>query len=207
MSYFVRTPRLLSRLVFPKYVWEINETEKKLYLTFDDGPHAEATPMVLDLLKKYDARATFFCIGKNVAEHPDIYARILAEGHRTGNHTMNHLNGWKTDDQAYFDNIVEAAKYIDSKLFRPPYGRITSFQAKHLREAAGYKIIMWTVLSGDFDLKIDGNKCFDNVKRKSSSGSIVVFHDSRKALPRMRAALENTLQYFSEAGYRFEAIG
>ena len=206
MAYLVRTPRLLSKLLFPGYVWNMDETEKSLYLSFDDGPHPEATPYVLDQLKEYQAKATFFCIGKNVAAHPDIYSRIKNEGHRVGNHTMNHLNGWKTNDREYLNNIMEAGRYIDSKLFRPPYGRITRFQAQSLKDAANFKIVMWTVLSGDFDLSITGDECFKNVKMKSRGGSIVVFHDSEKAMPRMMPALKMTLDHFSKLGFSFKSI-
>lgn len=206
MAYLVRTPKLLSKLVFPGYVWNLDESEKSIYLSFDDGPHPEATPYVLDQLKTYNAKATFFCIGKNVAAFPDIYSRIKNEGHRVGNHTMNHLNGWKTPDKEYLNNIMEAGKYIDSKLFRPPYGRITRFQAQSLKDAAGFKIVMWTVLSGDFDLQITGEECFKNVRNKTRGGSIVVFHDSDKAMPRMMPALNSTLEHFSKLGYAFKSI-
>jgi peptidoglycan/xylan/chitin deacetylase (PgdA/CDA1 family) len=206
MAYLVRTPRLVSKVLFPGYLWSIEKSEKTLYLSFDDGPHPEATTYVLDLLKEYNAKATFFCIGKNVAAFPDIYSRIKNEGHRVGNHTMNHLNGWKTGDKDYINNIMEAAKYIDSKLFRPPYGRITRFQAQSLKDAANFKIVMWTVLSGDFDLSITGEQCFKNVRKKAAAGSIVVFHDSEKAMPRMMPALKMTLDHFSKEGYSFRSI-
>lgn len=206
MAYLVRTPKLVSRLLFPGYLWEMEESEKCLYLTFDDGPHPEATPFVLDLLKEYNAKATFFCIGKNVAQYPSIYSRIKNEGHRVGNHTMNHLNGWKTDDATYLENVIEAGKYIDSKLFRPPYGRITGFQAKSLKEGGAFRIVMWTILSGDFDLKITGEQCWKNVKNKAKAGSIIVFHDSEKAMPRMMHAVKSTLKHFADAGFSFKSI-
>lgn len=156
--------------------------EKIIYLTFDDGPHPVATPFVLDTLKKYNAKATFFCIGKNVAQHPDIYKRILLEGHTTGNHTHNHLNGSKNSNEEYIANIKEAKKYIDSNLFRPPYGRITGFQVKLLNRA--FNIIMWDVLSADFDIHLSPEKCSRNVIKSAREGSIVVFHDSEKAFKR-----------------------
>lgn len=205
MSYLVKTPSIVSKL-FPGYTWSINNLENKLFLTFDDGPHPEATPYVLDLLKEYKAKATFFCIGKNVALYPNIYKRIIMEGHKVGNHTMNHLNGWKTGDAIYLQNVVEAAKYVDTNLFRPPYGRIGSFQAKQIRERLNLKIIMWTILSGDFDLKISGAECWQNVKRKTEAGSIIVFHDSEKAMPRMKPALKETLEYFTSQQMLFESI-
>ena len=181
--------------------------EKILYLSFDDGPHPVATPLVLDLLKQYGARATFFCIGKNVQEHPQIYRRILSEGHRVGNHTHNHLNGWKVSDEAYIENIRLAARYIDSDLFRPPYGRISAWQADLLRRPPfNFSIIMWEVLSADFDRALRPERCARNVVRHARPGSIVVFHDSEKAMDRLRGALPVVLDHFSRLGYRFEGI-
>jgi peptidoglycan/xylan/chitin deacetylase (PgdA/CDA1 family) len=212
MFYLVKTPWLL-RMLYPSCTWQIPSRGKVIYLTFDDGPHPDITPYVLDTLKQYQAKATFFCIGKNVVAHPDIYRRLLDEGHRTGNHTFNHLNGWKVQNDAYINNIIEASKYIDSNLFRPPYGRITKFQVKILSDINAYKgsdrkfsIIMWDVLSGDFDKKLSAENCTLNVIRKTKPGSIVVFHDSEKAFPRMRESLPEVLRYFSGKGYRFEVI-
>jgi peptidoglycan/xylan/chitin deacetylase (PgdA/CDA1 family) len=206
MFYFVRTPWLLKKW-YTGCTWNIPTDKKIIYLSFDDGPHSLATPFVLNELEKYHAKATFFCIGKNVIEQPQIYRRLLDEGHRVGNHTHNHLNGWKTADKEYFLNVREAAKYIDSDLFRPPYGRISHFQVDNLRSAAlNFKIIMWDVLSADFDNKISGDQCSDNVIRNAGPGSIVVFHDSEKALNKMKLALPKVLHHFSEKGYIFEGI-
>jgi peptidoglycan/xylan/chitin deacetylase (PgdA/CDA1 family) len=204
MFYFVKTPWLLKK-IYSSCIWDIPSREKKIYLTFDDGPHPEVTPFVLDELKKYQAKATFFCIGKNVEEHPKTYRRILEEGHRTGNHTHNHLNGWKVSDEEYFSNIEQAKKYIDSGLFRPPYGRIKNFQISCLKKA-GFKIIMWDVLSADFDEKISSEQCARNVLRNAKKNSIVVFHDSQKALSKMKIALPETLKYFEGKGYEFDVI-
>jgi peptidoglycan-N-acetylglucosamine deacetylase len=206
MFYFVRTPAWL-RKISRKRVWEFSTEEKKLYLTFDDGPHPQMTPFVLDELKKHGAKATFFCIGKNVLAHPEIYRRIIEEGHAVGNHTFDHLNGWKTKDADYLGNIAKAKLYIDTKLFRPPYGRITSFQQKQL---AGDKYqlttIMWTVLSGDFDKDITQERCLENVSLHAKEGSIIVFHDSEKAAKKMQYALPRVLNYFSEKGFSFDKI-
>ncbi len=205
MFYFVKTPWLLKKC-FPSCIWDMASKEKKIYLTFDDGPHPEATSFVLDELKKHNAKATFFCIGRNVAEHPQLYKRILEEGHRAGNHTNNHLNGWKVTDEEYFRNIQEAAKYIDTDYFRPPYGRISRFQVGLIQSKMNLKIVMWDVLSGDFDTEITAEKCTSNVIKNTESGSIVVFHDSAKAFERLKETLPKTLIYFSGLGYNFEAI-
>ena len=213
MFYLVKTPWWLKK-IYTGLVWQMpraagdsRATERVLYLSFDDGPHPEITPFVLDELKKYDARATFFCIGKNVKEYPQIYRRVLMEGHRVGNHTHNHLNGWKVSDQKYLKNIREAARLIDSDLFRPPYGRIGLLQSKLLRGSPFYyRIVMWEVLSGDFDAALDAAACARNVVRNARPGSIVVFHDSEKAFDRLKGALPQVLEYFAKEGYRFEVI-
>ena len=206
MLYLVNTPWWIKKWVYPHYRWSMPGHEKKIYLSFDDGPHPEATTFVLDELKKFNALATFFCIGKNVAAWPSLYARILSEGHAAGNHTQHHLNGWKTNDKQYFDDIIAASKYIDSKLFRPPYGRITRFQAKQAADKMGFTIVMWSVLSADFDTAITPQKCWINVKRATRNGSVVVFHDSEKAMERMKYALPQTLAYFSKQGFSFEKL-
>jgi peptidoglycan/xylan/chitin deacetylase (PgdA/CDA1 family) len=208
MRYFTKTPWWLKK-IYPSYIWHIPTAAKTAYLTFDDGPHEKATPFVLDQLKKYNAKASFFCVGKNVVAHPAIYKRILDEGHITGNHTNNHLNGWKTDDAQYLADVAEAAKYIESSLFRPPYGRIKSFQAKNIPAVMKNKmakIIMWDVLSGDFDEHITKDQCLENVILNVKQGSIVVFHDSEKAFPRLEYSLPRTLEFLSAKGFRFEGL-
>lgn len=207
MRYIVTTPWWL-RMLFPaNLTWRIPATEKIIYLTFDDGPNPVATPFVLDELKKYNAKATFFCIGKNVQEQPELYQRIFTDGHRVGNHTHNHLNGFHTKDELWLQNVKEAAKWIDSDLFRPPYGKIRSFPAKVLKESnPPFQIIMWDVLSADFDTNISPQKCLDNVTKHTKPGSIIVFHDSEKAFPNLRFALPEVLKLFSGEGYRFEVI-
>jgi peptidoglycan/xylan/chitin deacetylase (PgdA/CDA1 family) len=207
MFYFVKTPWWLKK-IYPSLVWEIHRDEKALYLTFDDGPHETATPFVLKQLKQYNAKASFFCIGKNVVGHPEIYQAILEDGHAVGNHTHNHLNGWKTARSEYLRNIQEAAKHINSKLFRPPYGRITNQQIKLLKQspAASFSIIMWDVLSGDFDINLAPEACLQNVLKGAEAGSIIVFHDSAKAYERMSFALPRLLEHFSKQGYVFKAL-
>lgn len=193
--YLIQTPKLLRSLGPSSAIWEkpVSLAEPEVYLTFDDGPHPIATPFVLDCLAEYDAKGTFFCIGKNVIEYPEIYHRILEEGHAVGNHTHNHLKGWasKTDD--YIKDTQQAAQFIDSKLFRPPYGRIKRMQAKLLHEI-GYSIIMWSLLSADFDTDISAERCLENVVFNLKPGDIVVFHDSRKAWDRMSYVLPRVLQ-------------
>ncbi|MBL7739671.1 MAG: polysaccharide deacetylase family protein [Chitinophagaceae bacterium] len=208
MRYFVKTPWWLKK-IYPSYTWDIKTNEKILYLTFDDGPHEQATIFVLDELKKYNAKATFFCIGKNVAAHPDIYKRISDEGHAVGNHTCHHLNGWKTRDEEYLKDVADAARLINTFLFRPPYGRIRSFQAKNIGKAMKQplaKIIMWDVLSGDFDTMLTKEECLQNVVLNAKKGSVVVFHDSQKAFRLLEFVLPRVLDFFTAEGYRFQAL-
>ncbi len=206
MFYLIKAPWLLKK-IYPECIWNINTDEKILYLTFDDGPHPQATPFVLEELKKFDAKATFFCTGKNVKEYFDVYKQVLSHGHKPGNHTYNHLNGWKTKDKEYLEDIAKAAEIIDSNLFRPPYGRITKFQLKALSgEKLNLKTIMWDVLSGDFDTSIKPENCYLNVINHAKPGSIVVFHDSLKALPALTYTLPKMLEYFSEKGFQFKEI-
>ncbi|CAM1351998.1 polysaccharide deacetylase family protein [Tenacibaculum crassostreae] len=204
--YFIKTPRILKQL-FAKYTWSFFTHKKEIYVTFDDGPIPEVTEFVLDQLKEYNAKATFFCIGDNVRKYPAIFSRIVSEGHTVGNHTFNHLNGWKTSNDTYFENTNKCEKLLNqkTKLFRPPYGRIKKSQAKHLL-AKGYKIIMWDVLSADFDTNISKEKCLQNVVKNTKKGSIIVFHDSIKASDKLYYALPKVLKEFSEKGYEFKAI-
>lgn len=205
MAYAVKTPWWLKRL-YGRCLWQVPATENVLYLTFDDGPHPEATPFVLDQLRIYGAKATFFCIGKNVVAHPGLYGQLIEEGHRVGNHTQHHVNGWKTAMEAYLEEVKEAGKWIQSDLFRPPYGKISFSQARKIRQELGLKVVMWSVLSGDFDVEISGARCAENVLNHAQAGSIVVFHDSQKAWERLQVALPATLKYFAERGFRFEIL-
>ncbi len=205
--YFIKTPFWL-RALYPSCTWRIPTKEKVIYLSFDDGPHPIVTPFVLEQLAKYNAKASFFCIGKNVAENTSIFNQIIQEGHVVGNHTQNHLNGWNTKTETYIQNIELAAEKINSNLFRPPYGRITIAQIKQIKNnlALPQKIIMWDVLSGDFDISISGEKCTNNVIKYAKAGSIIVFHDSSKAWNRLSVALPTVLEYFSKEGYQFRAL-
>jgi len=200
--YLVKTP-LFAQWLFKKLVWRIVNTEK-VFLTFDDGPVPEATPWVLDILKNEGIKATFFCVGENVVKYPEIYQRIIAEGHSIGNHTFNHLNAWKTDNKSYLSNVEKASKIIDTKLFRPPYGKLSPSLTKKLEE--DYDIIMWDVLSGDFDSNISAEKCLDNVEKNAKEGSIIVFHDSVKAIDKLKYVLPEVIKVFKEKGMRFDKI-
>lgn len=224
--YFIKTPKIITSF-YKNYTWQIDTQKKEIYLTFDDGPTPKVTEFVLDTLKKFDAKATFFCIGKNIKKQPKLAERIINEGHTIGNHTHNHLNGWKSSADDYVFNIERANEYIiqysensqrlmtnpnnywektkDQKLFRPPYGKIKKSQAKKLIEK-GYKVIMWSVLSGDFDLSKSKEICLKNVLKNTNNGSIVVFHDSKKAYKKLEYTLPKMLAYFSEKGFGFEKL-
>lgn len=206
MLYFAKTPWWLKKL-YRQCIWGFPAGSKTIYLTFDDGPHPKATPFVLHELNRYNAKATFFCIGKNVVKEDDIYQQVISEGHGIGNHTYDHLNGWRSENDIYLNNIVEANEYINSNLFRPPYGRIKRTQAKQLSVLyPGIKVIMWSVLSGDFDTNISPEKCLNNVLHNAKDGAVIVFHDSEKAFDKLVFALPKVLEYFAKKGYRFEKI-
>jgi len=203
--YLVKTPNFIPKL-FRNQVWNFSTKKKVLYLTFDDGPTPEITDWVLDTLQKYNAKATFFCIGKNIEQHPEIFQNILEQGHTVGNHTYNHLNGWKTNTEEYLQSILKTEKLIQkSKIFRPPYGKIKPSQTKLLIEH-NYKIIMWSVLSGDFDSEITSEKCLNNVLKNTEKGSVIVFHDSIKAFEKLQIVLPQILEYFSKKGCIFKKI-
>ena len=209
-SYWFKTPQFVQRIFF-RYAWRIHTNKKEIFLTFDDGPVPDFTPWVLDQLKAHKAKATFFCVGDNIAKHGEIYQRILDEGHSVGNHTFNHLQGWKTPTKKYVKNILKAESYLyknvqrQKKLFRPPYGKIRPQQARALRKR-GYQIVMWDVLSGDFDQGLSKEECLAQTKTAIRNGSIVVFHDSDKSFKNLDYVLPKLLKHFSEEGFRFEAL-
>ena len=211
MKYTVRAPKLLQA-VYGKRLWRLPASEKVLYLTFDDGPVPEVTPWVLEQLAAYKAKATFFCIGDNIRKHPEVFQQVLNAGHRIGNHTQHHVKGWKTTPTEYLEEvalcqteILNAGARSEDKLFRPPYGQLRSKQSRQLQRL-GYKIVMWDILSADFDTDLDGDACMENVLTYSKPGSIIVFHDSIKAQPRLEVALPAILKSFSEKGYEFRCI-
>ena len=224
MSFWVKTSYFIKK-IFPNYVWDIPNRENKVYLTFDDGPTPEITEWTLEQLKTYNAKATFFCIGNNIQKHPEIFNKIIQENHAIGNHTYNHLKGWETVNDIYIDNVnlcnLEIAERrtqnaeiknlnsefsnLPSNFFRPPYGKIKPSQSMILRKL-GYKIIMWDVLSFDFDQTITQEKCLDNVLKNVKSGSIIVFHDSVKAEQNLKYVLPKTLAFLKEKGFVCEKI-
>lgn len=204
--YLVKSP-LLLKWYYPSLIWNKTRAQRVIYLTFDDGPIPDVTDFVLKTLKSFNAKATFFCIGDNIQKHPDIFEKLKSEGHQIGNHTFNHLKGWKTEDPVYLQNFRQCQELTNTHLFRPPYGRIKKSQISSLRSYfPDLQIIMWDVLSGDFDLRLSPQKCYNNVIKYATNGSIIVFHDSLKAFDRLKYALPRVLQYFSEQGYQFKTL-
>ena len=199
----VRLPGFFTSL-FKDAVWRFKEAGQVVYLTFDDGPIPEVTPWVLELLKRENIKATFFCVGENVQKYPDVYQQILEDGHSVGNHTFNHLQGFKNNDQDFFTNIEKAATYIDSDLFRPPHGLLKASQYKYLKKK--YRMIMWDLISCDYDSRLNHGKVFKNVTDFVRPGSILTFHDSEKAKTNLMKALPLSIKWMKEQGYCFEAI-
>lgn len=203
MAYLVKTPDLLKPLA-GHLLWSLDQYSKEVFLTFDDGPTPHITYEVLDILDQFDAKATFFCIGGNVKALPEVYAEILHRGHKTGNHTWNHMSGWSYSDYSYYKNILECSQWVESNLFRPPYGQITPSQVRGLKSK--YKLVMWDVLSGDWDKNVSPDQCLNNVIKNTKGGSIIVFHDSEKAKKNMLYALQKSLEKLSADGFHFTAI-
>lgn len=195
-------PRFLQ-LFAPSCTWKVNTQDKVLYLTFDDGPHPDITAWVLDLLKQFNASATFFCVGENAMKYPDVVKRILHEGHGLGNHTYNHIKGWNSENQFYLDNIKKASEFVPSKLFRPPYGRIKPAQIRLLKN--DFEIIMWSHLSRDYDPGLNRKESIQAMK-KAGPGSIMVFHDSIKAFDNLKSILPPILLHFQQLGYQFKSL-
>ncbi|WP_316851091.1 polysaccharide deacetylase family protein [Pedobacter agri] len=216
--YLIKSP-LLLKWYYPSLLWNKSRTEKVIYLTFDDGPIPNVTDFVLKTLKAFNAKATFFCIGDNIVKHPEVYAHVINDGHAVGNHTFNHLKGWKTDDETYIENTLMCQQLTRTNLFRPPYGRIKKSQVHSLKSlvldqsksrlstsSTGLQIVMWDVLSGDFDINLSPEKCCQNVIKHTENGSIVVFHDSLKAFDRLEYTLPRALKYFSDKGFTFSSL-
>lgn len=206
MMYWVKTPWWLKKL-YPNLVWDIIEDTKTIYLTFDDGPIPLVTPWVLETLKQYQAKATFFCIGDNVVKHPKIFEDLKKHGHSIGNHTYNHLKGWEVTDNYYIENYKKCQFLTQTNLFRPPYGKIKRSQIALLKQQyPSIEIVMWDILSGDFDPKLSPEKCLKKLLKKTKSGSIIVFHDSLKAQQCLQYVLPKALDYWKNKGYSFKGF-
>lgn len=203
MWYPVKSPFWL-RWIYPHLTWHRSRKHRCLYLTFDDGPIPDVTPQILNILKSYGIKATFFCVGDNIQKHPEIFERIKAEGHQVGNHTYHHLKGWNTSTEAYLENVERCDYLTQSRLFRPPYARGTRAQYSELRKK--YEIVMWDVMSGDFDLKVSPQQCLNNVITHAENGSVIVFHDNIKALPRVIYALPLAIEHWLNEGYEFKIL-
>ncbi|GAB4091708.1 polysaccharide deacetylase family protein [Flaviaesturariibacter terrae] len=205
MGYYVTKPSWLKKL-YGRVTWELPSATKTAYLTFDDGPHPELTPFVLDELARRNAKGTFFCLGRQAERYPDIVNRIRDEGHSIGNHTWNHPDGWRTRNADYYGDVAKADALLHTRLFRPPHGHVTPFQVRRLRREQGLQVIMWGILSGDFDAQTSPEQCYRNVAKHLRPGSIVVFHDNDAAAVNLRHALPRLLADFSALGYSFAAI-
>ena len=199
----VRLPRCIISF-FKEAVWRFDETERIVYLTFDDGPIPEVTPWVLELLRKEKIKATFFCVGENVMRYPEVYQQILNDGHSVGNHTYNHWQGIKKSNQEYYRNIDKAGQFIDSDLFRPPHGWLKPSQYRFLKKK--FRIIMWDVISCDYDVRIKPGKVLKNIIDFVRPGSVITFHDSIKAQRNLTETLQPAIRWMKDQGYRFEAI-
>ncbi len=186
------------RMFYPSLEWRVKDDWKNIYITFDDGPHPDITPKVLDILDQYNAKATFFCVADNVRKYPDTYRQIIDRGHRTGNHSYHHINGWKTGNKTYLKDIEQASHLIKSKLFRPPYGKISPRQILALKKQ--YRIIMWSVLTYDFSRSVSPQVCLNNALLGLKPGAIIVFHDSEKAAENLLFALPEFLKRSREKG-------
>jgi len=198
-------PKILRPFLGRGLIWRKKSLSSKVvYLTFDDGPVPEVTPLVLDILDEYGIKATFFCVGENVMKYPDIYNDILARGHKTGNHTFNHLKGFWTKNDEYVENVQKASEYIQSNLFRPPHGQLKGKQRKQLQN--DYKIVMWDIITHDYNRSLQPETVFNNVRKRVRNGSIIVFHDSMKAKNNMLTALPRTIEYLNSQGFKYEVL-
>jgi peptidoglycan-N-acetylglucosamine deacetylase len=202
--YPIKTPRIF-KFFYPKAIWNIKSNKKVIYLTFDDGPIPGVTEEVLRVLKEYGVKASFFCIGDNIQKFPEVFQQIKDQGHLIGNHTFHHVKGWSTSSQDYIENVAQCDELVKSRFFRPPYGRITFKQSKVL-QAKGYQLVMWDVLSGDFDSTLSPQGCLNGVLKYTRPGSVVVFHDSIKAEKNMLYTLPRAIKYWKMQGYEFKTL-
>lgn len=200
----VQFPRIFRFILGKHLVWQKKTSSKVIYLTFDDGPVPEVTTQVLDILDKYNWKATFFCVGENVKRNPELYQEIIRRGHKTGNHTFNHLKGFKTKSDLYIKNVTQASEYIKSDLFRPPHGQITPKQIKSLKNE--FNIVMWDIITHDYNKNLNPQQVFENARNNTRSGSIVVFHDSVKAKINVLEALPKTIEYWKSNGFDYALL-
>ncbi|MBT3302619.1 MAG: polysaccharide deacetylase family protein [Bacteroidetes bacterium] len=201
---FFKLPTFLY-YIFNRFTFRENVSEKKVFLTFDDGPTKEVTPWILEVLERYQAKATFFCVGENVVKQNVLYQQIIDAGHRTGNHTYNHLNIKDVTRSSYINNVTKCSHVVNSRLFRPPYGKIRPTIAKRLKRM-GYKLVMWTILSYDFDTDLSPGFILRKIIRQTRPGSIIVFHDNVKAFQNLQILLPRYIAYMKNQGYSFDVI-
>lgn len=204
MIKMAHTPWLIRKLMHPRLNWGVPVNQKKIFLTFDDGPVPNVTPEVLHILNHFNIKASFFCVGDNIRKHPSILQQVIDAGHTIGCHTFNHLKGWNTPTQDYINNVLKCQDYYDTPFFRPPYGKITRQQINHLPQQ--YIIILWTVLSYDWDQRVSPQECLDTVIQHTQPGAIIVFHDHAKAMKNLRFALPRYIQWAQKKGYSFETL-
>ena len=197
---FVKTPSI-AKYLYPSLVWKKNTEQKKIWITFDDGPDKKVTPFLVNLLGKFNIKATFFIIGKQAKKHPELVKLIINNGHKIGNHSFSHLNGYSTKNNKYLQDIEQAKKHINSDIFRPPFGKITPFQIKNLKK--DFKIIMWDIMSWDFKENISSDKILRNVMDNVESGSIILFHNNLKSYNNLKKTLEIILEKLKEQEYQF----
>lgn len=201
---FIEQPPTAFRIFFPNAAWRIPQKEKTVYLTFDDGPIPEVTPWVLEILEKYGVKATFFCVGDNVRKHPEVFKQVVDAGHKVGNHSFNHIQGFKYSTRRYLENIEKADALIHSELYRPPHGQLYIRQQLKLKRK--YQIVMWDVVTRDYNKELSGDFVLSIVKKKVRNGSIIVFHDSLKAEKNMKYAMPKAIEWLLQEGYRFEVL-
>lgn len=195
-----------SRIFYPGAIWDFfSAQDKAIYLTFDDGPDPETTPWLLDTLDKFNAKATFFCLGENVKKHPDLFEKIRSKGHAIGNHGMYHFDGLKTSNDQYLQSVSDAASLIHSSLFRPAYGRIKKSQFKAVKQQ-GFKVVFWSLMTYDFDHTLSSEKRLQVIRAKTKPGSVLVFHDSKKAFPQLSSELPILLEEWMSKGFITRAI-
>ena len=202
----IEQPAIYLRWLYPKALWRMDRREHAVYLTFDDGPIPESTPFILDTLRRYAIKATFFMVGDNVRKHPDLYEQIVGEGHQVGNHTHNHISGFRHSLHSYSYNVEKANAYIHSHLFRPPHGWIRPVQYALLTQQKRYKMVMWDLVTRDYSKWLNADDVVNNVKRYARNGSIITFHDSLKAIDKLRTALPQSIEWLKEQGYAFKTF-